>query len=374
MLRRLASLLAKEYRQFFRDRALIYVMLYVFTLEIYVAGTGFNIEVKNYPTAIYDRDNTQVSVRLAEKFRLPYFRVDRLIYTDQEMEELLKSGRVSLVVVIPQGFAKHLAAGRPAPLQAIADGTLSNTALLALGYVETISGRFARELAWEAGPDTAGRTAPRLTFEPRVLFNPNLKPQWFISLIELFAVITMVSMLLPAAAMVREKEYGTLEQLLVTPLRASEIMLAKVLSMASLVIISSLLSLFLVIYPIFGLPVQAGVPFFLVSTALYVFCTTGVGLLIATLCRTLSEAVLFLLMILGPILFLSGSWTPVEAMPPLMRLITYLSPLRYYLNLGEGLLLRGAPWHYLLADFLGLAVLGSLLFVFCAWRFRKYLG
>ncbi|MBM4284398.1 MAG: ABC transporter permease [Deltaproteobacteria bacterium] len=370
MLRRLASLLTKEYRQFFRDRPLILIVLYVFTIEIYVAGTGFNIEVRNYPTAVYDRDRTQLSVQLAEKFRAPHFQVTHLITTDAEMEALLNQGLVSLVVLIPEGFARRLAQGREAEVQAVADGTLSNTALLALGYVELISQRFAQELA---GPGR--RPGVQVVFEPRVFFNPNLRPEWFASLIELFAVITLVSILLPAAAMVREKEYGTLEQLLVTPLRAAEIMLAKVLSMASIVLVSSLLSLFLVIYPVFALPFQAaGLPFFLISTALYVFSATGAGLLIATVCRSLSETILFLLIIIAPILFLSGSWTPLEAMPAGLRLITYLSPLRYYLNLGEGLLVRGAPWHFLLDDFVGLTLLGLALFAFSAWRFRKYLG
>ncbi|OGP74529.1 MAG: hypothetical protein A2Y80_00785 [Deltaproteobacteria bacterium RBG_13_58_19] len=369
MWRRLLSLLKKEYTQFFRDRALMYIVLYVFTVEIYVAGTGFNIEVRNYPTAIYDRDNTQLSVSLAEKFRLPHFNVTHFIHTDQEMERLLNEGRVSLVVVIPQDFARHLAEGRPATLQAIADGTISNTALLALGYVQIISQRFTQELA---GPERP--TGPGVVYKPRVLFNPNLKAEWFSSLIELFSVITLVSILLPAAAIVREKEYGTLEQLLVTPLRPVEIMLAKVLSMASIVLAASLLSLFLVIYPIFHLPWRGGLLLFLLSTALYVFSATGVGLLIATVCRTLSETILLLLIIITPVLFLSGSWTPLEAMPYWMGLITYLSPLRYYLNIGDGLLLRGTPWYLLQDDLLGLTILGLLLFGFCAWRFRKYLG
>jgi ABC-2 type transport system permease protein len=369
MLRRLFSLLLKEYRQFFRDRPLILIVLYVFTIEIYVAGTGFNIEVRNYPTAVYDRDRTQTSVQLLEKFRQPYFQVTHFLTTDAEMEALLNQGRVSLVILIPQGFSRRLAEGRVAEVQAVADGTLSNTALLALGYVELISQRFAAELTGPRPP-----AGVRIVYQPRVFFNPNQKAEWFASLIELFAVITLVSILLPGAAMVREKEYGTLEQLLVTPLRAAEIMLAKVLSMASIVLVSSLLSLFLVIYPIFGLPYRGGLPFFLISTALYVFSATGAGLLIATVCRSLSETILFLLIIIAPILFLSGSWTPLEAMPTALRLITYLSPLRYYLNLGEGLLVRGTPWYWLLEDFLGLALLGLTLFAFSAWRFRKYLG
>ena len=135
---RLGALLRKEYLQFGRDRALIGIVLYVFTIEIYLAGTGFNIEVRNYPTAIFDRDLTQWSVQLAEKFRLPYFRVTGLITSEDQMVDLLNRGEVSLVVVIPHGFARSLAENNQASLQAVTDGTLSNTSLLALGYTDQI--------------------------------------------------------------------------------------------------------------------------------------------------------------------------------------------------------------------------------------------
>ncbi len=373
MRRRLQALLQKEYMQFFRDRALIYIVLYVFTIEIYVAGTGFNIEVHNYPTAVYDRDNTQVSVQLAEKFRLPHFRVTRLIYSDREMEALLNDGAVSLVLVIPQGFGRRLVDNRAAEVQAVTDGTLSNTALLALGYAALIAEDYAQEFGKAGGREAAG-PAPRVTLKPRVAFNPNLQAPWFAGLMELFSVITLVSILLPAAAMVREKEYGTIEQLLVTPARPVEIMLAKVISMASIILAASFLSIFLVIYPVLQLPWRGDLGLFFAATALYVFCATGFGMVIATICRNLPQTILFILMIISPVLFLSGSWTPLEAMHPSMRVITYLSPLKYYLNIGYNILLKGAGVEALWPDFVGLATLGSLLFVFCALRFRQHFG
>ena len=157
---RLGALLRKEYLQFWRDRSLIYIVLYVFILEIYLAGNGFNIEVKNYPTAIFDRDRTQWSVQLAEKFRLPYFRVSENITTDRELVDLLNQGTVSLAVVIPHGFARSLMEKNQAAIQIITDGTLSNTSLLALGYADQITQRFAEELSRRLGRRQSPGTPP----------------------------------------------------------------------------------------------------------------------------------------------------------------------------------------------------------------------
>lgn len=373
MCNRLIALLGKEYRQFFRDRALIGIVLYVFTIEIYLAGTGFNIEVRNYPTAIFDRDRTQWSVQLAEKFRQPYFRVTGMITSEAEMVDLLNRGVVSLVVVIPHGFARSLAESNQATIQASSDGTLSNTSLLALGYTDQVAQDFARELGQKLGRWQPKRAEwqPEVMIKPRVLFNPNQKGEWFAGLIELFSVITLVAILLPAAAMVREKEYGTIEQLLVTPVLPVEIMAAKILSMASIVIISSLLSLFLVIFPVFHLPWRGSLLLFLGATNLYVFCATGFGMFIATLCRNLPQTILLVIMIIAPILFLSGSWTPIEAMPPLLAAITYLSPLKHYLTIGYNILLKGAGLTALWPDFLNLNLIGFGLFIICALQFRR---
>jgi ABC-2 type transport system permease protein len=371
---RLVALLRKEYLQFFRDRSLIYIVLYVFTIEIYMAGNGFNIEVKNYPTAIFDRDRTQWSVQLAEKFRLPYFRVTENLTTDAQMVDLLNRGTVSLVVVIPHGFARSLLENNQTAIQVVTDGTLSNTSLLALGYADQIAQTFAQELGRRLGKvnPQQERRQVQVELKPRVLYNPNQKGEWFAGLIELFSVITLVSLLLPAAAMVREKESGTIEQLLVTPVRPVEIMAAKIISMASIVLTASLCSLFLIIFPIFDLPWRGSLVLFFAATALYVFCATGFGMFIATVCRNLPQTILLVLMIIGPILFLSGSWTPIEAMPPLLGYLTYLSPLKHYLGIAYNILLKGAGLAALWPDFLNLNIIGFSLFAICALQFRRH--
>ncbi|AEB08250.1 ABC transporter permease [Desulfobacca acetoxidans] len=373
---RLMALLRKEYLQFFRDRSLIYIVLYVFTLEIYLAGTGFNIEVRNYPTAIFDRDRTQWSLQLAEKFRMPHFRVDYLLHSEAEMVDLLNRGAVSLVVVIPHGFAQALLEKNRASVQAITDGTLSNTSLLALGYADQMAHIFALELGQRLGKinPQEEHLQPQVTMKPQVLYNPNQKGEWFASLIELFSVITLVSILLPAAAMVREKEYGTIEQLLVTPINPVEIMSAKIISMSSIILTASLASLFLIIFPVFNLPWRGSLLLFLGATNLYVFCATGFGMFIATICRNLPQTILLVIMIIAPILFLSGSWTPLEAMPPVLGFITYLSPLKHYLNIAYNILLKGAGLANLWQDFLNLNILGFGLFAICAFQFRRHFG
>jgi ABC-2 type transport system permease protein len=374
MLARLGALLRKEYLQFFRDRSLIYIVLYVFTLEIYMAGNGFNIEVRNYPTAIFDRDRTQWSMQLAEKFRLPYFRVTANLASEADMVDLLNRGAVSLVVVIPHGFAKSFLKHHQAAIQVITDGTLSNTSLLVLGYADQMAQSYARELGQRLGylNPRQERWQPAVVLKPRVLYNPNQKGQWFAGLIELFSVITLVSLLLPAAAMVREKESGTIEQLLVTPVKPVEIMAAKIISMASIVLAASLGSLCLIIFPIFHLPWRGSLPLFVAATGLYVFCATGVGMFIATICRNLPQTILFVIMIIAPILFLSGSWTPIEAMPPLLGYLTYISPLKHYLAIAYNILLKGAGLASLWPDFFNLALLGAALFTVCAFQFRRH--
>jgi ABC-2 type transport system permease protein len=374
ILGRLGALLRKEYLQFFRDRALIGIVLYVFTIEIYLAGTGFNIEVRNYPTAILDRDRTQWSVQLAEKFQLPHFRVAGLLTSEDQMTDLLNRGVVSLVVVIPHGFARSIMQNNEAAMQVVTDGTLSNTSLLALGYADQIAQSFAQELGLRLGKinPKEERRQPQVELKPRVLYNPNQKGQWFAGLIELFSVITLVSLLLPAAAMVREKESGTIEQLLVTPVRPVEIMAAKIISMASIVLAASLGSLFLIIFPIFDLPWRGSLPLFFAATALYVFCATGVGMFIATICRNLPQTILLVIMIIAPILFLSGSWTPIEAMPPFLGYLTYISPLKHYLAIAYNILLKGAGLASLWPDFVNLNIIGFGLFALCALQFRRH--
>lgn len=367
MLKRLWPLIRKEFLQFSRDPALLFIVLWGFTGIIYLEASAFDLEMKRIAMAVYDLDRTRASRELIDQFRRPYFRLIGAVEREEEVRSLLDSGRAFLVLVIPPGFSRRLAEGNGARVQFLIDGTISNGALVAMGYADQILERYAREIK----PGMRFLKIPSVEVKARVRFNPNLQSEYFTALTELFVVITMVAILLPAAAMVREKEHGTVEQLLVTPLRPWEIMLAKILPMGAIVLAGAFLGLTLVVHGVFHVPLRGSLLLFFFVTAIYVFTTSGLGLGIAVLSRTLAEAILMTLLVLAPMLFLSGSWTPFEAMPSWMQRITILSPLRYYLELGFGILLKGAGLGVLWDKLLGLSLLGGLIFAVSALRFRR---
>lgn len=364
------ALIWKELLQFGRDRALVLLVLWGFTGLIYLDTRAYDVEVKRIPTAVYDLDRTRQSRELVDRFREPFFTRLPDVAGEEEIVALLDSGRAMLVVVIPGGFARRLGEGTGASVQVLMDGTISNGAMVALGYVDEITRRFGSTTA-RAAPVRQSGWAGTVEARSRVRFNPNLSSDYFVSLTELFTVLTMIALLLPAAAMVREREYGTAEQLLATPLTPAQILLAKILPMTAVAVVGALLALWLVVQGIFGVPFRGSLSLFLVVTALYVFTTSGLGLALAAMCRTLAETVLLILLALVPILFLSGSWTPIEAMPRWMQVMTYLSPLRYYLDLAFGIALKGAGVALLWDKLLGLFLLGAGLFGIGALSFRR---
>jgi ABC-2 type transport system permease protein len=373
MIIRVASLVRKEFLQFSRDWVILVILLYSFTVDIYLATRGFNLEVRRTPLAIYDLDRSQKSQELVEMFRLPYF--VRVAFTHQEGEvrELLDKGKASMALVIPARFAQHLAEGRQASIQLIVDGTHSNSALIAMGYAARIIESYSRQIVLEKwGLTPKGlQLFPYVDLRYRVWFNPNLKSEYFMGLTELFSVITMLAILLPAAALVREKEYGTIEQLLVTPLLPYEIMLAKIIPMGAIVFLATFIAIFSVLKPIFGIPILGNLWLFLLATLVFVFTSSGLGLFLASVCKNLSEVILLVLLIITPVLFLSGSWTPVEAMPFWMKKITYLSPLKYFLEIGFSVFLKGVGFWALWREFLGLFILGGLAFLLGVVKFRS---
>jgi len=364
------ALFWKELLQFGRDRALLLLVLWGFTGLIYLDTRAYDIEVKRIPTAIYDLDHSPQSRELADRFREPFFIRLPDLAGEEEIVPLLDSGQAMLVLVIPSGFGRRIIEGGGAAVQALVDGTISNGAMVALGYVEEIVSRYERTIRRITTGQQSG-TLGAVEARSRVRFNPNLSSDYFVALTELMTVLTMIAMLLPAAAMVREREYGTAEQLLATPLTPVKILLAKILPMTGVAVVGALLALWLVVQGIFAVPFQGSLSLFLVATAIYVFTAAGLGLTLAVMCRTLAETVLLILLVLVPILFLSGSWTPIEALPGWMQLLTYLSPLRYYLDVSFGIALKGAGLSLLWDRLLGLSLLGGVLFTIAALSFRR---
>jgi ABC-2 type transport system permease protein len=214
---------------------------------------------------------------------------------------------------------------------------------------------------------------PALDERLRVKFNPNMLSSWFAALLELLNMCTMVSLLLTAANLVREKERGTIERLLVSPARPFEIFLAKIIPTIVLVLVLSALSFLLVLGPVFGLPIRGSLLLFFSVMALYVFAMTSMGIVIALVARNMAQAILIMILILQPMIFLSGAWNPPEAMSPWLRGMSLMSPLRYFIDFGFGVILKGNGLSVVIWDIAGIAALGTVLFVCSLLWFERSL-
>ncbi len=285
---------------------------------------------------------------------------------------LLDRGEAMVLLDIPPRFEESLLSGNPTSVQVQLDASNSVLGNFAAAY----STQIVRRLGLETGLERLGMNGdgmedlPRILEEHRVWFNPNQDNRWFMSIAELLNIVTLFAMLLPASAMVREKERGTLEQLLVSPLTPFQILFPKVLSMAVVILAGTGLSLFGILKGCFGVPIKGSLSLYFVITILHVFATAGLGLVISTIARNLAQAGMLTIMTYGPMIFLSGAWTPPEAMPELLRLMMLLSPLHYYIDASFGILLKGAGLSLLWDSVLGIAVLGGVLYGVGMWRLR----
>ncbi|HEV2281362.1 MAG TPA: ABC transporter permease [bacterium] len=366
---RLLALIDKELRTFLREPALVFVVAYSLLWAPYQAASQFTFELNRYPVAVYDLDQSAQSRAFVDRLRPPYLNVRRVITREREIDTVLERDEASAVIVIPENFSRRLAAGGAASVQVISDGTYTPTSQIAGAYVAGIAQQFLLARQQPASRRGTGLVDARV----RIRYNEALISEWYRGLEELFSTIMIIAMLLPAALMVREKEQGTVEQLLVSPIRPWEIMAAKILPMALLTVLGTLGSLG-ILARAFDMPVRGSLALFIVATMLVVIATGGLGLLIATAARTLPTALIMAFVLHIPISFLSGTITPIEAMPPAQYYLTLLSPYRYYLEIGYGVVLKGAPLSVLWPDLAGLTVLGAAMFAVGAWRFLRQFG
>ncbi len=376
MLRRLAGLIRKEFVQIFRDAALVVILIWAFTAAILTAGRGRAMEITNVATVVYDLSRSPSSREFLSHLQLPYFKTVAYLNNDREITQWLDSGKASIAVVIPPDFERRVGGTGQAKIQVITDGALAMPATIAVAYIAQISGTYSISVLEErAGAKGLSLSVlPAVDERVRVEFNPNMLNTWFASLLELFNMFTMVSLLLTAANFVREKEHGTLEQLLVSPARSIEIFLAKIIPTVVLVLGLSVFSFLLVLRPVFHVPIRGSIGLFYAVTALYVFAMTSMGIAIAVVARNLAQAMMIMLLILQPMIFLSGAWNPPEAMSPWMRWLSLFSPLRYFIDFGFGVILKGNGISFVAWDIAGIAILGTALLAFSIWQFRRSLA
>jgi ABC-2 type transport system permease protein len=373
MRRRLFGLVRKEFAQIFRDRGLVIILFWAFTAAIYTSGRGRSTEVTQVPTAIFDLSRSPASREFLSHLQPPYFKTVAYLEQEADISRWLNSGKASIVVVVPPDFERRISGASQASIQVITDGALAMPATVSMAYVAAISGAYSMSVL-EQRASASGLTLsnlPGIDERIRVRFNPNMLSSWFAGLLELMNMFTMVSLLLTAANLVREKEHGTVEQLLVSPARPVEIFLAKIIPTVILVLGLSTLSFLLVLVPVFHVPIRGSLLLFYSVAALYVFAMTSMGIAIAVLARNLAQALMIMILILQPMIFLSGAWNPPEAMSSWMRWLSLLSPLRYFIDFGYGVILKGNGLAFIWRDIAGIAVLGAILFSFSLAWFRR---
>jgi len=372
---RMVAMTGKELLQLGRDTLLVVAVLYLFTLDVMMAG-GVKMDLNQGVVMVHDADHSMASRELIYRFQPPYFKLGGEILDQKEGIRLLDQGKALVVLDIPPKFQHDLIQGKPTAVQIQIDTSNTILGTLAASY----SAQIIEQYSFDAALQRIGLTDANLAGVPmvvdshRVWYNPNQEDAWFMPISELLTVITVLAMMLPAAAAVREKERGTIEQLIVSPLTPIQIMLPKVIAMTLVILLGTVLSVFLVLYGVFNIPIKGSLPLFFTVTALYTFAVSGLGLFISTMSRNLAQTIMLAIMIMMPIILLSGAWTPPEAMPPGIRQAMYLSPLYYYIEMSYGILLKGAGLDILWDSLLGLTLLGSLMFGFGVWRFRRQFG
>lgn len=371
---RLLAMLLKEFRQLAADWPIVLIILWGFFGGVYLSGHAGSVDLNDYPVVVLDLSHSNESRELVSRLRRPNFKIVATVHSDREVVEYLDAARATLAVIIPPGFARDVQESR-GRFQVISDGTQAQMAILAAAYIVQIAGQYGVQLLERRIGSSADPLAllPQVDARTRVEFNPSIDVAWFSSLFELFNMITMTSLLLTAAALVREKERGTLEQLLVSPLRPAELFAAKILPSVIVVLLLSPLSLFAVVHGVHGTPLRGSILLFYAVTTLFVFSIASLGLALAVIARNLPQAMMLMLLTLWPMMFLSGAMSPPESMTPWLKVLSLISPMRYYLDLGFQVLFKGNGLAYVWHDVLGIVVLGSGLFAFAVWRFRRLL-
>lgn len=365
-LRKVWRLGVKEWWSLLRDPVMLFLIVYTFTGAVYIAATAQPDTLTRAALAIVDEDGSPLSLRVRSAFSPPQFLTPELITLDQA-DARLDRGDATFVLVIPAGFQRQVLAGRQAEVQLNVDATRMSQAFTGSGYIQQIV--LGEVAAWLEGVRSVPAAPIELTVRAR--FNPALAPSWFGGLMELVNNITMLGVILTGAALIREREHGTVEHLLVMPVGAAEIMLAKLWSMGVVVMAAALLALQGILHAMLGIGIQGSVPLFLAGAVLHLFAVASLGILMATLARSMPQFGLLVILVLLPLQMLSGATTPRESIPWLLRDTMLLAPTTHFVELSQAILFRGAGLDVVWRPFLSLAAIGAVLYVLALARFGK---
>lgn len=367
---RIQQIVIKEFIHAIRDKKLRFFLFVPPIVQLLLFGYAVTMDVNNISTAFLDLDRSYESRELLQKFESSgYFTVTHTPASVGEIRDLLDRGKVICAIQINRGFGRDLNKRVPTEVQVIVDGTYSNTALIAQGYVSRIIGKFARDNI-RLDIRVAGAA---IDLRARSWYNPDLKSRNYFVPGVIATVILIMSLMLTSMAVVREREVGTMEQLMVTPIKPIELMLGKTIPFALVGFINMLLISLIGVFW-FGVPIRGSLLILFMSTAMYLLSVLGIGLFISTVSKTQQQALMASMLFIMPAILLSGFAFPIESMPELFQYVTYLNPLRYFLVIIRGVFLKGIGLDILWPQMLILLFIGCVVMTLSALRFRKRLN
>jgi ABC-2 type transport system permease protein len=356
----------KELWSLWRDPTMLVLILFLFTASVYTSASSMPETLNKAAIAVVDEDNSPLSQRIVSAFYPPQFKTPDRIAPSQ-IDPGLDAGIYTFVLHIPSGFQQDILAGRKAEIQLNTDATRMTQAFSGSGYIQQIA----------LGEVTAfmqryrSKTSLPVDLEVRARFNPTLNKKWFGGLSRIINYIAMLSIILTGAALIREREHGTIEHLLVMPVTPFEIMASKIWSMGLVVLVASFASLNLVVRGALDIPVAGSLTLFFSGAALVLFATTSMGIFMATIARNMPQFGMLAVLVLLPLQMLSGGTTPRESMPEVVRTVMLAAPTTHFVELGQAILFRGAGIDVVWPQFAAAAAIGVVFFAIALSRFRK---
>jgi ABC-2 type transport system permease protein len=356
----------KEIRSFLRDWVLVGLTIWAFSVVIVAQAQSNSQELHNASIAYVDEDHSELSRRIIRAFLPPYFHTPQPI-AERDIIPLMNAGRYTFIIDIPPDFEKYVLGGRTPAIQVNVDATAMIQAGLGSGYAQQIITAEIRDFLSRK----EGAPPPLVNIDVRVMFNPNIDTAWFTSVMGIINNITMLGIILAGTAIVREREHGTMDHLLVMPLTPFEIAMSKVWANALVIAIATGLSLYLVVRALLHVPIVGSVPLFMLGVAIYLFFTCAIGIFLGTVARTMPQLGLLFMLIFLPMNLLSGSNTPLESMPRWLATIMQASPSTHFVSFAQAILYRGAGFDVVWPHFVFVAVVGAIFLAVAILRFRS---
>jgi len=369
------SIIWKEFLQLRRDRRLFPVLFVSPILQLFLLGYAANLDVRDIPSVICDQDRSAASRDFVDRFiNSGYFSVKARVERQDEIDPYLDNGHAAMAFVVPRGFGDKLAAGAPAPVLVIADGSESQSATIGVNYATVIAGRYTQGIVLErlARARGGGLKPVLVNAEVRVWYNPELRSRNFMVPGVLGLILMIMTISLASMGIVREKEAGTMEQLIVTPIRPHQLIVGKLLPFV-LIGLAEATFVLIVARGWFGVPIRGSLALLYPLSLAFMLNTLGIGLFISTISRTQQQAMFTTTFFIMPMMLLGGFVFPIENMPRFFQLASHLIPTRYFFIIIRGIMLRGAGWPELWDQAAALAGLGTLILVLSVFRFHKKL-